>query len=108
MVDNKQYVIGINDYELDENGIVLSRDGGDLIFNDADDFIMMWNYFKSGPLKDITDDGKYLIMRPKEFVGPYVTDYQITGDAYKVWKEYETEIKEILAKYENNNKDLPF
>ena len=86
-----KYEIFVNDYELDENGTVVDRDGGSLIFNDADDFIMMWNYFKgSAPVKKITDNGEYLLMEPKE-IGHYVTDYQITGDAYKIWKKRFTE-----------------
>ena len=97
--ERKEYEIIVSDYELDEEGIVIDRDGGILSFNDAGDFIMMWNYFKGcGPAKDITEEttdyGKYLIMSPKE-IGRYVTDYQITGEAYKVWKEWEEKQKDL-------------
>lgn len=106
-----RYEIGINDYVLDENGIVIDRDGGTLRFNDAGDFIMMWNYFKSsGPAKviteEVTDYGKWLIMRPKE-IEPLVTDYQVSGASYELVKEWEAKEKEMFSE-NNNNKELPF
>ncbi len=106
-----KYEIGINDYELDADGIVIDRDGGTLRFNDPDDFIMMWNYFKgSGPAKviteEITDYGKWLIMRPRD-IEPLVTDYQVTGDSYELVKEWEAKEKEKFAE-NNNNEELPF
>lgn len=106
-----KYEIGINDYELDADGIVIDRDGGTLRFNDPDDFIMMWNYFKgSGPAKviteEITDCGKWLIMRPRD-IEPLVTDYQVTGASYELVKEWEAKEKEKFAE-NNNNEELPF
>lgn len=86
-MNEMKYKITVFDYELDENGTVIGRDGGDLIFNDADDFIMMWNYFEGcSPIKEIEDDGRCIIMRPKE-IGPIVTDYQVHGESYKILKE---------------------
>ena len=99
-----KYEIIAMDYELDGNGIVLDSNGGTLAFNDADDFIMMWNYFQAA--KDIFDDGKVLLAQPRE-IGTYVTDYQITGVAYKLWKEWEAEQKERQVDI-NNNEELPF
>ena len=104
-----KYEIDVTDYTLDEDGIVINRDGGTLHFNDADDFIMIWNYFmNSGPIKDVIDDGEFLVMQPRN-IEPYVSDYQITGDAYKVWKEWEAREKERYnAMITNNNEELPF
>lgn len=102
-----KYAIIVCDYQLDENGIVVDSDGGSLTFNDADDFIMMWKYFKgAGQDKDIFDDGVTLLVQPRE-IGPFVTDYQITGDAYKLWKEWEAKENERYSK-NNNEEDLPF
>ena len=101
-----KYAIYINEYKLNEDGIVISRDGGSLTFNDADDFIMIWNYLRGcGPDKDISDHGITLMMQPK-WIEPYVCDYQITGDAYKLWKEREAEEQKRCTK--NNNEELPF
>ena len=104
-----EYEIDITDYTLDEDGIVIDRDGGTLHFNDADDFIMIWNYFRhSGPVKDIIDDGKYLVMQPRK-IEPYVSDYQVTGASYKLLKEWEAKEKERYnAMIANNNEELPF
>lgn len=106
-----RYDIIVTDYVLDEEGIVIDQDGGMLSFNDVDDFIMMFQYFKGGhPLKNIIDDGEFLIIQPRE-IEPFVTDYQITGDAYKVWKEWEAKKREkydAMIANANNNEELPF
>ena len=84
---NMIYEIFVNDYRLDENGIVLDRDGGELKFNDLDDFVMIWNYFKgSAPAKKIIDNGEYILMRPKK-IEQFITDYLVTGESYKIIKE---------------------
>jgi hypothetical protein len=105
-----KYEIIVTDYTLDENGIVIDRDGGTLYYNDADDFIEMWNYFKGkGPSKkiteEVTENGKYLIMQPTE-IAPYVTDYQVWGESYELIKEWEAKERERYT--ENNNEELPF
>ena len=106
-----KYEIGVTDYELDGDGIVVDRDGGTLHFNDPDDFIMMWNYFKnSGPAKVITEEineyGKWLIMRPRE-IEPLVTDYQVSGASYELLKEWEETERKMFTE-NNNNEELPF
>jgi hypothetical protein len=81
------YEIQVNDYTLDEDGVVLDRDGGDLVFNDFNDFIMMWHYFKgSAPAKEVIDNGDYLLIRPKK-IERFVTDYLVSGESYKKLKE---------------------
>ncbi len=84
---NMTYEIQVNDYTLDKDGVVLDRDGGDLVFNDFNDFIMMWNYFKgSAPEKELIDNGEYLLIRPKK-IERFVTDYLVDGESYKKLKE---------------------
>lgn len=81
------YEISVNDYILDENGIVLDRDGGVLAFNDFDDFVMIWNYFKgSASAKEVIDNGEYLLIRPKK-IEQFITDYLVEGESYEKLKE---------------------
>lgn len=116
-----EYVIFVNDYEIDENGIVTDRDGGSLSFNDADDFVMMWNYFKRFVAKediteDITEYGTFLSIPVKE-TGGYITEYQVTGESYELIKEREVKEKEMWERMlkeqeerikNNRDSDLPF
>jgi hypothetical protein len=116
-----EYIIDVNDYELDDEGIVIDRAGDALHFNDADDFVMMWNYFKRFvPKEDITEDiteyGNFLIM-PDRRNGNYITEYQVTGESYELIKEQEAKekewqdrmLKEMEERIKNNrNNDLPF
>lgn len=104
---NRKYVISAFEYVLDENGKVIDRFGGAFPFNDVDDFIMIWNYLcKSAPDKILTDEGEYMILQPREIVGTEVTEFQISGEAYKAYKKYEKKEKERYIK--NNKEDLPF
>lgn len=81
------YEISVNDYILDENGIVIDRDGGELKFNDFDDFVQMWNYFKgSAQVKEVIDNGDYLLIRPKK-IEQFITDYLVEGESYEKLKE---------------------
>ena len=99
-----KYEIYVNDYELDEDKTVIDPYGVSLRFNDAEDFIMMWNYLKNEEPKVMKDDGEWLVMEPKE-VGQYVTEYEVTGETYKLIKEWEAKERERYANNNNNNGD---
>ena len=84
--------------------------GGTLPFNDADDFIMIWNYFREGTI----DDNGELAIISKEIDKDEIRTYSITGAAYKLWKEWEAKEEEKRKaeaaeeeKYKNNE-ELPF
>lgn len=103
-----KYEINVEYHWYEDNGWY--RCGGTLPFNDADDFIMMWNYFRGDT---VDDDGKWAITS-EEIDKDEIRTYSITGAAYKLWKEWEAKEEEKrkaeVAEEEKykNNEELPF